>query len=91
MTSDRIPPKLSTGSVVSLTWLGTKTIAITSATPTSGSVTRKTEPHQKCSRSSSGDQRPERRDPPPSADQSAIDFVRPGPDQSAVISARVVG
>ena len=24
-------------------------------------------------------------------DQSAIDFVRPGPDQSAVISASVVG
>ena len=28
---------------------------------------------------------------PPSADQSAIDFVRPGPDHSAVISASVVG
>ena len=29
--------------------------------------------------------------PPPIADQSAIDRVRPGPAQSAVISARVVG
>ena len=28
---------------------------------------------------------------PPSADQSAIDFVRPGPDHSAVIRASVVG
>ena len=28
---------------------------------------------------------------PPSADQSAIDFVRAGPDHSAVISASVVG
>ena len=28
---------------------------------------------------------------PPMADHSAIDFVRPGPDQSAVISASVVG
>ena len=29
--------------------------------------------------------------PPPIADHSAIDFVRPGPDQSAVMSASVVG
>ncbi len=29
--------------------------------------------------------------PPPRADQRAIDFVRPGPDHRAVISARVVG
>ena len=29
--------------------------------------------------------------PPPSADQSAIDLVRSCPDQSAVISASVVG
>ena len=29
--------------------------------------------------------------PPPIADQSAIAFVRPGPAQSAVISASVVG
>ena len=29
--------------------------------------------------------------PPPIADQSAIDFVRPGPDHSAAISASVVG
>ena len=28
---------------------------------------------------------------PPMPDHSAIDFVRPGPDQSAVISASVVG
>src|SRR3954447_18590229 len=32
-----------------------------------------------------------RANPPPSADHSAIDFVRAGPDQSAVISASVVG
>ena len=29
--------------------------------------------------------------PPPIADQSAIDFVRPGPDHRAAISASVVG
>ena len=28
---------------------------------------------------------------PPSPDHSAIDFVRAGPDQSAVMSAKVVG
>ena len=86
-----MPPRLSTGSVVSFTWAGTRRSAKTSATTASGSVSRKTEPHQKCSSN-----RPESRGPsaeiaPPSADQSAIDLVRPGPDQSAVINARVVG
>src|SRR5437867_10879573 len=52
---------------------------------------RKTDPHQKCWSS-----RPEKRGPSaaiaaPSPDHNAIDFVRAGPDQSAVISARVVG
>ncbi len=42
-TTDRIPPRLSTGSVVSLTWLGTKRRAMSSATTASGSVIRKTE------------------------------------------------
>ena len=28
---------------------------------------------------------------PPRPDHNAIDFVRPGPDQSAVMSANVVG
>ena len=37
------------------------------------------------------DERPERGDRAAEPDQSAIDFVRPGPDQSAVISASVVG
>ena len=86
-----MPPRLSTGSVVSFTWLGTKTIAITRATPTSGSVTRKTEPHQNSSRSMPAMSGPRAAMPPPIADQSAIARVRPGPAQSAVISARVVG
>ena len=34
---------------------------------------------------------PSRATPPPSADQSAIDFVRACPDQSAAIRASVVG
>ena len=47
--TERMPPRLSTGSVDSLTWAGTNIQAITSATTARGSVTRKTEPHQKCS------------------------------------------
>ena len=59
--------------------------------PASGNVIRKTDPHQKCS-----SRRPENIGPraataPPIPDHSAIDFVRWGPDQSAVISASVVG
>jgi len=45
---DRIPPRLSTGSVASLTCAGTRRAASTSATTASGNVIRKTEPHQKC-------------------------------------------
>ena len=40
------PPRWSTGSLLSFTWLGTSRIAITSATTASGTVIRKTEPHQ---------------------------------------------
>jgi hypothetical protein len=62
-----------------------------SATTASGSVTMKTEPQSNPVRSA-----PERSGPsaaiaPPSADQSAMDFVRAGPDHSAVIRASVVG
>ena len=52
---------------------------------------RKTDPHQKCSSSRPESNGPRAEIAPPSADQSAIDFVRAGPDQSAVISASVVG
>ncbi len=64
---------------------------MTSATPASGSVTRNTDPHQNSSSSAPATSGPSAAIAPPSADQSAIDFVRPGPDQSAVMSARVVG
>ena len=90
-TTERMPPGLSTGSVVSLTWAGTSLAAIGNATTTSGSVIRKTEPHSKCSSSAPATSGPSEAIAPPSADHSAIDFVRPGPDHSAVISASVVG
>ena len=90
-TTDRMPPRLSTGSVASLTWAGPRSIAITSATTASGRVIRKTEPHQKCSSSKPDSSGPSAEIAPPSADHRAIDFVRAGPDHSAVISASVVG
>ena len=85
------PPRWSTGSIVSLTWLGTSTSAITRAIPASGSVSRKTDPHQKCSSRIPEQSGPSAESAPPIAAQSAIDLVRAGPDQSAVISASVVG
>jgi hypothetical protein len=47
-------------------------------------------PHQVLEQQA-GEHRPQRRDGTPIPDHSAIDFVRWGPDQSAVIRARVVG
>ena len=52
---------------------------------------RKTEPHQKCSSSQPATSGPSEAMAPPSADHRAIDLVRPGPDHSAVINAKVVG
>ena len=89
--TERMPPRWSTLSVVSLTWAGTKNQAISAAMAASGSVTRNTEPHQKCSSRNPATRGPSAATPPPMADQSAIDRVRPGPDQSAAIRASVVG
>ncbi len=90
-TIERSPPRLSTGSVPSFTWLGTKRSAMTSAMPASGTVRRKTEPHQKCSRRIPAQSGPSALIAPPIAAQSAIERVRSGPAQSAVMSASVVG
>ncbi len=87
-----MPPRLSTGSVVSLTCAGTKRSAASSASAASGSVTRKTEPQSKCSSSAPETSGPSAEIAPPMPDHSAIAFVRGGPDaHSAVISASVVG
>ena len=91
-TADRMPPRLSTGSSVSLTWAGTKRHAMNSATAARGNVTRKTEPHSNRSSRNPETSGPRAAIAPPSADQSAIDRVRPGPGaQSAVMRASVVG
>ncbi len=90
-TIDRTPPRLSTGSVVSFTCEGTNLTAITSAIAASGSVSRKTDPHQKWSSRIPAQSGPSALSAPPVAAHRAIAFVRAGPDQSAVISASVVG
>jgi hypothetical protein len=88
---ESIPPRLSTGSVVSFTWAGISRTAAWRATSASGSVIRKHEPQSNCSKSAPETIGPSADSAPPIADQSAIAFVRSGPDQSAVISASVVG
>jgi hypothetical protein len=90
-TIENTPPRWSTGSVVSFTWLGTSFTAITSATTARGAVRRNTDPHQKCSSRIPEQSGPSELIAPPIAAQSAIERVRAGPDQSAVISASVVG
>ncbi len=91
ITADRIPPRLSTFSVVSLMCAGTYRIAMNSATPASGSVTRKTAPHSNRSSRNPATSGPIAAIAPPSADHRAIDRVRPGPDHNAAIRASVVG
>src|SRR4051794_41178704 len=90
-TTERMPPGLSTGSVVSLTCAGTNLAAIGNAITTSGRVITNTDPQSKLSSSAPATSGPSDAIAPPSADHSAIDFVRPGPDHSAAISASVVG
>jgi hypothetical protein len=90
-STERMPPRLSTGSVVSLTWAGTKRHAMNSATNARGSVTKKTDPHANWVSSAPASSGPSEEIAPPMPDHSAIERVRAGPDHSAVISARVVG
>ena len=90
-TIESTPPGWSTGSVASFTWPGTSSTAIASAISASGTVRRNTEPHQKCSSRIPAQSGPRAEIAPPVAAQRAIDRVRAGPDQSAVISASVVG
>ena len=88
---ERMPPRWSTGSVVSLTWAGISLQAKKRAIAASGALMMKTEPHSNPSSSAPATSGPSAETPPPSADQSAIALVRSCPDQSAVISASVVG
>lgn len=90
-TTERTPPRSSTGSEVSWTWLGTYTSARARATAASGRVTRKTAPHQTWSSSAPADSGPSAAMAPPMPDHSAMALVRRGPAHSAVTRASVVG
>ena len=61
------------------------------ATTASGNVMKKTEPQSNWVSSAPAIRGPSAEIPPPRPDHSAMDFVRSGPDHSAVISASVVG
>jgi hypothetical protein len=91
VTNESTPPRLSTGSVVSFTCAGTTYHASRRAATATGTVTRNTEPHQNSRSRSPDSSGPIEAKAAPSADHSAIARVRPGPPQSAVIKARVVG
>ncbi len=91
ISTETIPLRLSTGSVLSLTCAGTSRHAITSATTASGRVSRKTEPHQKWVTDHPAARGPSTANAAPMPDHSAIARVRAGPTQSAEIRARVVG
>ena len=90
-TIERIPPRWSTGSVVSFTWLGTTAAARARAPTASGAVSRNTEPHQAQVSSHPAAREATAIMAPPTADQRAIDRVRAGPSHRAVIRASVVG
>ena len=89
-STESIPPRLSTGSVVSLTWLGTKR----SGQKRDDRERERDQEHRapaEVLEQRAREQRAERGDCASEPDQSAIDFVRAGPDHSAVIRASVVG
>ena len=90
-TAERIPPRLSTASSVSLTWLGMNLKASGKATTINGMEMRKTEPHQNFERSRPATRGPRAAMAPPVADHRAMHRVRPGPLHSAVMSDSVVG
>ena len=92
MTTERMPPRLSTGSVDSLTWAGTNFHTRTRAITAGGTAMRKTDPHQNHSRSAPAMTGPSTAPPLPMPDHRAIalTLARVGPHR-AVIRASVVG
>ena len=80
--ADRIPPRLSTASVVSFTWAGTSRHAMKKATAASGSVTTKTDPHANCSRSRPAINGPSEAIAPPSGgpERDGVRSRRAGPE-----------
>src|SRR5215469_10640228 len=90
-TADKIPPRLSTGAVDSLTWAGTYKMTMTRAIAANGTVNTKTEPHQKYSSKTPETSGPSAAMALPTPDHRAMARVRAGPAHNAVTRARVVG
>ncbi len=90
--TDRMPPRLSTGSVPSFTCDGTLRIARNSATSASGMTMKNTHGQSAMLRMIPDSSGPETEIAPPTAAHRAIALVRPGPGpHSAAMRARVVG
>src|SRR5215217_161583 len=90
-TTDRVPPRWSTGSVVSPAWRGTHRAASTTTSAAIGTLGRNTDPHQKRPSSSPPIRGPSAEQPPPIPDHNAIARMRAPPRNSPVISDRVIG
>lgn len=90
-TAARMPPRLSTGSVDSFAWAGTKITTSGIAMMISGIVMRNDAPHHRYSTMAPASSGPIAETAPPIADHSAMALVRAAPDHSAVIKASVVG
>ena len=71
-TTESTPPRLSTRSVPSFTCAGTRNHAIANAANAIGTVTRNTEPHQKCSSNVPDSNGPSDANAAPMADHNAI-------------------
>ena len=90
-TTDRTPPRWSTGSLVSPACRGSHRPARRTTSTAIGTETRNTDPHQKLPSSSPPSRGPSAEQPPPIPDHSAIARVRAPPRNSPVISDRVIG
>src|SRR4029453_4961490 len=90
-TTDRPPPRWSTGWVVSPRCRGRHRPPSTTTSTAIGTLGRNTDPHQKRPSSSPPSRGPNAEQPPPMPDHNAIARVRAPPRNSPVISDRVIG
>ena len=91
MTTEMIPPKLSTGSVASLMCAGTNSDGHHEGNDRERQREQEDGPPPEMLQQVPAASGPSAEMAPPKADHSAIDRVRAGPDHSAVINASVVG
>src|SRR4029453_11190512 len=90
-TTDRPPPRWSTGSLDSPACRGSHRPASTTTSTAIGTDGRNTDPHQKWPSNSPPIKGPSAEQPPPIPDHNAIARVRAPPRNSPVINDRVIG